>query len=162
MNPIPKPLLHKIIVTPLIGSGCLILGITMFIGAGDRTLLLLSGVLFLACVWKAFGYYRIAVKEQYEIISGTCVRILPQPIGKFRKVQIMDENGVETTLRLPKQNRFRIGAKYRLYFSTRSNLTLGGEALAAALSTDSFLGYEEIPETSETAPEENVDRKAKP
>ena len=157
MNPIPKPLLHKIIITPLIGTGCLILGTAMFIGAGDRTLLLLSGVLFLACAWKAFGYYRIAVKEHYEIISGTCVRILPQPIGKFRKVQIMDENGVETTLRLPKQNCFQIGAKYRFYFSTRFNLTLGGEALTAALSTDSLLGYEEIPETDETAPEENAD-----
>lgn len=161
MRPIPKPLLHRIIVTPLIGTGCLILGIAMFIAAGDRTLLLLSGVLFLACILKAFGYYRIADKEQYEIISGTCVRVLPQPIGKFRKIQIMDENGVETTLRLPKQNRFRIGAKYLLYFSTRSNLTLGSEALSAALSTDSFLGYEETPETDEIAPEENADQKSK-
>lgn len=144
MKQIPKPLLHKILFTPLIGTGCLLLGITMYIGTGDRTLLLLSGVLFLSCLLKGLLYYRIAAHNRYEVVCGTCIRIMPQVFGRLRKVQIMDEDGVETTLQLPKDCRFRIGEQYRLFFTQRADLLAGPASLRAALTTDSFLGYEAL------------------
>ena len=142
MKQIPKPLLHKILITPLIGAGCLLLGVAMYLGADDRTLLLLSGVLFLSCLVKGFFYYRIASRNRYEIVCGTCTCIMPQMFGRLRKIKIMDKDGVETTLQLPKDCRFRIGEQYRLFFTQRSGIPIGPTALRSALTTDSFLGYE--------------------
>ena len=138
----PSPLLRKIIATPLIGAGCLVLGTAMFIGLGDRTLLLLSGVLFIACAIRGFLYYRIAVSGRYEAVSGTCIRLSPQLVGKLRKVHIMDDKGVESVLRLPKQHGFKIGERYRFYFQQRPGFSTGGEYLDAMLSAGAFLGYE--------------------
>lgn len=141
--PIPQPLLRKIILTPLLGIGCLIFGIAAHIGAEDRTLLMLSGVLFVFCIYKGVQSYRIASSAQYEIVCGTCVRLSPQLFGKLRKVILMDDAGVEITLRLPKQYRMMIGSRYRFYFhKTASQHSVGNEYLDTLLSTDSFLGYE--------------------
>lgn len=142
MKQIPKPLLRKILITPLIGAGCLLLGVSMYLGAGDRTLLLLSGVLFLSCLVKGFFYYRIASRNRYEIVFGTCTRIMPQMFGRLRKIQIMDKDGIETTLQLPKDCRFRIGEQYQFYFTQGHGVLLGPASIRTALTTDSFLGYE--------------------
>lgn len=146
MKQIPKPLVHKILITPLIGAGCLLLGVAMYLGAGDRTLLLLSGVLFLSCLVKGFFYYQIASHIRYEIVCGTCTRIMPQMFGRLRKIQIMDKDGIETTLQLPKDCRFRIGEQYRLFFTQQTGLPIGPASIRTALTTDSFLGYELIHE----------------
>lgn len=146
MKQIPKPLLRKILITPLIGAGCLLLGVSMYLGAGDRTLLLLSGVLFLSCLVKGFFYYRIASRNRYEIVFGTCTRIMPQMFGRLRKIQIMDKDGIETTLQLPKDCRFRIGEQYQFYFTQGNGVLLGPASIRTALTTDSFLGYELIRE----------------
>lgn len=142
MKQIPRPLLHKILITPLIGAGCLLLGVAMYLSDGDRTLLLLSGVLFLTCLVKGIVYYRIAVRNKYEVVCGTCTRIIPQMFGRLRRIQIMDEDGTETTLQLPKDCRFRIGEQYRLFFTQRTGLPIGPASIRTALTTDSFLGYE--------------------
>lgn len=146
MKQIPKPLVHKILITPLIGAGCLLLGVAMYLDAGDRTLLLLSGVLFLSCLVKGFFYYQIASHIRYEIVYGTCTRIMPQMFGRLRKIQIMDKDGIETTLQLPKDCRFRIGEQYRLFFTQQTGLPIGPASIRTALTTDSFLGYELIHE----------------
>lgn len=143
-NIIPAPLLRKIILTPLLGSVCMILGIAMFWGTKDRTLLILSGVLLAMCAYKGFRYYQTAVTGRYETVCGTCIRIAPQIIGKLRKIYLMDDAGVETVLRLPKQQRFTIGSRYRFYFAKVSGLAVGGEYLDALFSTGAFLGYEQL------------------
>lgn len=155
MKQIPKPLLHKILVTPLIGAGCLLLGVAMHLGAGDRTLLLLSGVLFLSCLVKGLFYYRIATRNKYEIVCGTCTRIMPQMFGRLRKIHIMDKDGVETTLQLPKDCRFRIGEQYQFYFTQGTGLLIGPASIGTALTTDSFLGYELIREEDSSEKKES-------
>lgn len=150
-TPIPQPLLRKIIFTPLLGTGCLIFGLAAYLGNGDRTLLILSGVLFTACIFKGLQHYRIATSGQYLSVRGTCVRIAPQFMGKLRKIYLMDDNGIETILQLPKQHRIIIGNRYCFYFTQRTNGSTGHEYLDTLLSTDSFLGYE-LERPSENSP----------
>ena len=147
---IPQPLLRKIIFTPLLGAACLVFGVAAYFGAGDRTLLILSGVLFITCVFKGIGYHRLAASGRYETVCGTCVQISPQLVGKLRKVALMDDAGITISLRLPKQHRIAIGCRYRFYFTKAAGPNVGNDYLNTLLSTDSFLGYElaEGPENS--------------
>lgn len=142
-KPIPQPLLRKIIITPLLGAVCLVFGLAAYLGAGDRTLLMLSGVLFAACIFKGIQHYRIAKSGRYIIMCGTCIRIAPQFIGKLRKVYLMDDDGIEITLQLPKQHRITIGSRYCFYFAHSSGISVGNDYLDTLLATDSFLGYEQ-------------------
>lgn len=144
INSIPGPLLRKIILTPLLGAVCMIFGLAMYLGAGDRTLLILSGVLLAMCVFKSIQYYHIASTRHYKTVCGTCVRITPQVAGRLRRVYLMDDLGVEITLRLPKQHRFTIGSRYRFYFAEVIGMNIGGEYLSALLAAGGFLGYEQI------------------
>lgn len=141
---IPQPLRNKILFTPLLGVGCIVCGIATYLCVGDRTLLILSGVLFVMCIFKGYQYYRIAMCEKYEMICGTCIRVTPQLVGKLRKVCLMDDAGVESTLRLSKQHRFVIGNRYRIYFSKNDCQSIGNDYLDTLLSTGNFLGYEQI------------------
>ena len=150
-KPIPQPLLRKIILTPLLGAVCLAFGLAAYIGAGDRTLLILSGVLFATCIFKGIQHYRTARSGRYLTVCGTCVRIAPQFMGKLRKVCLMDDDGIEITLRLPTQHRVTIGNRYRFYFAQSSGVSVGNDYLDRLLATDSFLGYElaeNVPENS--------------
>ena len=65
-------------------------------------------------------------------------------LHRYRKVQLMDDQGAETTLLLSKASRFRIGSRYRFYFQAGSRPAVGNNYLDAALSTNRFLGYEEL------------------
>lgn len=142
-NSIPQPLLRKIILTPLLGAVCLVFGLSSYLGADDKTLLMLSGVLFAICIFKGIQHYRIAKSGRYLAVCGTCVRLAPQFMGKLRKVYLMDDDGIETTLRLPKQHRIIIGSRYCFYFAQSSGVSIGNDYLDTLLATDSFLGYEQ-------------------
>ena len=67
-------------------------------------------------------------------------------IRRYRKIQLIDEQGAERTLLLSKSAKFQIGARYRFYFQTGSRPVVGNDYLDAALSTNSFLGYEALGE----------------
>lgn len=148
---IPQPLLRKIILTPLLGAVCLVFGLAAYLGAGDRILLMLSGVLFISCIVKGIQYYRLSISGRYMVVQGTCVRIAPQFIGKLRKVYLMNDDGIEITLHLPKQLRITIGSRYRFYFTQRLGPLVGSEYLDALLASGGFLGYEqdEMPSPTE-------------
>lgn len=146
---IPQPLRHKIFLTPLLGAACLVFGLAAYLGAGDRTLLILSGVLFIACACKGVGYYRLAVSGRYETVCGTCVRITSQLAGRLRKISLMDDRGIEMTLSLPKQHRIAIGSRYRFYFTKTAGPNMGSEYLNTLLSTGAFLGFEQIEDAAE-------------
>lgn len=140
----PKPILHKILFTPLIGAGCFLLGIVFWLSVQDKVLMLLGLAIFIASAAKGTGYYRLAVTGKYEVVTGTCVGVTRRVVGKFQSVKLMDENGIETTIRVNKQNKFKIGDSYRLYFSKRSESKVGSEYLDSVLAADSFLGYESL------------------
>lgn len=144
----PAPLRRKLYLTAIIGIICLLVGLAMFIFLKDRMMLFLSLLLMAFCMVKVVNYYRIIAGEEYEIVEGTCVSITPKPLRKYRKIKIMDDNGVESSLLLNKQSKVKIGYRYRFYFKETQHISLGSEYLDSALSSDCFLGYEELGEFS--------------
>lgn len=143
----PAPLRRKLYLTAIIGIICLLVGLAMFLFLKDRMMLFLSSVLLVFCIGKVVDHYRLIVGEEYEIVEGTCVSIMPKPLRKYRKIKIMDDNGVESSLLLNKQSRVKIGYRYRFYFKETQHVSLGSEYLDSALSSDCFLGYEELGES---------------
>lgn len=149
----PKPIVQKILFTPLIGAGCFLLGLVFWLSARDKVLMLLGLAILGGCVAKGIGYYRLAVKGSYEVVTGTCVGLTRRAVGKYQTVKMMDQEGIETTLRVNKQNKFKIGDPYRLYFTKRNDNKIGNDYLESVLAADSFLGYE--PMADATVPIDN-------
>ena len=85
------------------------------------------------------------------MVEGTCVGIVPKPLRKYRKIRIMDDDGNESALLLGKHSKIQIGFRYRFYFKKTQRLTLGSEYFDSALSSDCFLGFEELGELGDHA-----------
>ena len=145
----PAPLRRKLYLTAIIGAACLLIGLAMFLFLKDKMMLFLSLIICTFSIGKAVDYYRVIVGEDYEIVEGTCISITPKPLRKYRKIKIMDDNGVESSLLLNKQSKVKIGYRYRFYFKETQHISLGSEYLDSALSSDCFLGYEELGEYTE-------------
>ncbi len=140
----PAPLKHKILLTALVGIGCLLVGIAMYIFAKDNIMLFLSIGICGFSLYKAFKMYRIVSREEYEVVEGTCTAVIPKLLNKYRKIKIADDEGNESTLLLDKRSKVKIGDRYRFYFKATTRVTLGNEYFDSALSSDCFLGYEAI------------------
>ena len=140
----PVPIKRKLFLTCIIGIVCLLVGIAMFLLLKDRMMLFLSLAVCILSVGKVLEYYRVIAGEEYEIVEGTCVAVMPKPLRKYRKIKIMDDNGNESTMLLGKQSKVKIGYRYRFYFKETQHISLGSEYLDSAMSSDCFLGYEEI------------------
>lgn len=139
----PRMLLQKLLFTALVGIGCLIIGIAYFLFSKDTMFLGLSGVVFVSCLVRFFGLYLLIVHQRYTTMEGVCVSITPKPLRRYRKVRMMDKDGVETTLLLDNRTKLRIGFSYRCYFKEGYRPSLGSDYLDAALSNGGFLGIEE-------------------
>lgn len=144
MKSCPRVLLHKILFPPLIGAGCLAIGIAYFCCSYDMVFLFLSSAVFAASAVQAFRFCRLIRNKKYRITEGVCVGVAPKPFRRYRKIRLMDEAGLETTLLLDKRTRIKIGFRYRAYFKDEERLSLGSEYLDAALSCGGFLGIEEL------------------
>ena len=142
----PPPLKRKLFLTALAGLLCLLIGISMCIFAKARIMLCLSCAVCRCSFIKAISLYRVLSEKKYEVVEGTCVGIVPKPLRKFRKIRIMDDEGNESALLLPKQSKVTIGDRYRFYFKQTQRISLGSEYFDAAMSSDCFLGYEQIGE----------------
>lgn len=149
----PTPLKRKLFMTCLIGLLCLLIGIAVFLLLKDRMMLFLSLAICVLSFGKAAGYYRIISGGKYETIEGTCVAVLPKPLRRYRKIKIMDDNGNESSMLLGKQTKIKIGYRYRFYFKETQHISLGSEYLDSAMSSDCFLGYEELGEFTESTTE---------
>lgn len=145
---IPAPLFRKMLFTGLIGAGCMLFGIVYYFLRQDRILLILSLLVLLGSLGQVLSFYRIAKNKKYDLVEGTCVGVTQKIIGRFQTVRMMDDDGVETTLRLSKNCILKIGAKYRFYFMQREETDTGNQYFNTALATDSFLGCEYIKEES--------------
>lgn len=146
MKDAPAPLRRKMFLTCIVGIVCLLVGIAMCLFFKDRMMLFLSLAVCVLSAGKALDYYRVIGGEEYEIVEGTCVAIMPKPLRKYRKIKIMDDNGNESTMLLGKQSKVKIGYRYRFYFKETQHFSLGSEYLDSAMSSDHFLGYEELGE----------------
>lgn len=146
----PKVLHQKVIFTALIGIGCLLVGGAYFFFSWDRTTLMLSAAILVFSLGRALNLYRAICAGKYEVIEGTCVAVKHRPMRKHFLVKVMDDAGLESTLRLGKQARVKIGTRYRFYFTRVEKVSLGSEYLDTALSHGSFLGYENLGDIMET------------
>ena len=90
-----------------------------------------------------------ATHKNYEVVEGICAGISTPMFRRYRKVHLIDSHGIEISLLLSKSARLKIGAPYRFYFQKGARPAVGNDYLDAALSTNSFLGYEAISEPEE-------------
>ena len=109
-------------------------------------LLVLGSIIFLASLVLVRSLWSTIARGQYEIVEGVCSSVVSPMMRQYRKIQLIDEQGAERTLLLSKSAKFQIGARYRFYFQSSSHPTVGNDYLDAALSTNSFLGYEALGE----------------
>lgn len=144
----PFVLRRKILLTFLAGIASIAVSLVIFTVAADRILLVLGGFIFAASLVLGSSLWRTAACGRYEVVEGVCTSVTAPALHRYRKVQLVDAQGAETTLLLSKASRFRIGSHYRFYFQTGSRPAVGNDYLDAALSTNSFLGYEELETTS--------------
>ena len=85
------------------------------------------------------------------MVEGICAGVSTPMLRRYRKIQLIDEQGAERTLLLSKTAKFQIGARYRFYFQKGSRPAVGNDYLDAALSTNSFLGYEALEDAASCA-----------
>lgn len=142
----PAPLKRKLFLTCIVGTVCLLVGLAMFLFLKDRMMLFLSLAVCVFSAGKVIDFYSVIAGEKYEIVEGTCVAVMPKPLRKYRKIKIMDDNGNESTMLLGKQSKVKIGYRYRFFFKETQHISLGSEYLDSAMSSDCFLGYEELGE----------------
>ena len=105
-----------------------------------------GSIIFLASLVLVRSLWSTIARGQYEIVEGVCSSVVSPMMRQYRKIQLIDEQGAERTLLLSKSAKFQIGARYRFYFQSSSHPTVGNDYLDAALSTNSFLGYEALGE----------------
>lgn len=138
----PFVLRRKILLTALAGLASLAVSLVIFTATTDHILLALGGIIFIASLVLSGSLWSTAARGRYEVVEGVCTGVTTPALHRYRKVQLVDAQGAETTLLLSKASRFRIGSHYRFYFQTGSRPAVGNDYLDAALSTNSLLGFE--------------------
>jgi len=135
----PKPLLHRLAITILIGISCFAVGAAYFLYSNDRTTLLLSLAVLAACLLRVFGLYRTILKKAYTVVDGTCINNTANLIRRTRSIVVINDSGTTHKLTVPKAARLKVGQRYRFY------LAHGGDAVGVQ-QAEQFLGFEELSE----------------
>lgn len=143
----PPVLLRKWLLTCVIGLGCLLVGIVMFLAAGDRVMLMISGLLALMTTLRCVSFFRLVSKQAYETVEGVCIGIKKAPLRKQRSLCLLTENGAEHTITLDQQTPVRIGNCYRAYFQSSGPVS-EADPLQRFLARDQFLALEDLGEYS--------------
>ena len=125
-KPIPWVLKRRFLVTLLAGVGAAVMS------------------LFICCVFRTRSIWTLISNDRYEMVEGVCSGVTSPPFRRYRKIHLLDGNGAEFTLLLDRNARFHIGTPYRFYFQKDARPLVGNSYLDASLSTNTFLGYEEI------------------
>lgn len=133
------------------------MSLVIFLIANDRIILVLGGLLFICCVFRSKSIWTLISNDRYEMVEGVCSGVTSPPFRRYRKIHLLDGNGTEFTLLLDRNARFHIGTPYRFYFQKDARPLVGNPYLDASLSTNTFLGYEEIQvsDINESKSEEN-------
>ena len=72
MEPIPKPLLRRLVLTFLAGGGCFLIGLVFFLREGDMPFFTLSILLFLFSCGKGILLFLQVEKKAYTVLEGIC------------------------------------------------------------------------------------------
>lgn len=140
----PLPLKKKLLFTALVGAAFFFVGLAAIFFSHDTITVLLSGILAIGLACKAVVLYRLIITARYTAIDGVCIAIMQTPLRKYRSIRIIDGQGHEMTLVLPKQDKIEIGRQYRFYFKSSERILTGSSFLDASLLTDGFLRLEEM------------------
>ena len=142
----PTVLQRKFLLTLLAGIASAGISVIICVATKDHILLALGIIVLCACLISCRWIWATAAHKNYEVVEGICAGISTPMLRHYRKVHLIDSHGIEITLLLSKSARLKIGAPYRFYFQKGARPAVGNDYLDAALSTNSFLGYEAISE----------------
>ncbi len=138
----PFTLRLKVFLILLTGIGSLSVAAIVFFISHDRLLLVLSGFIFVCCLFRSSGLLVLLLRGDYETVTGICTAVSSQPLRRYHKIELTDSRGNAVILLLGKQVKIKQGGYYRFYFRKAPRPFLGSEYLDASLSTDLFLGYD--------------------
>ena len=143
METIPKPLFRRLVLTFLVGIGCLFTGIAFYFMENDLTFLYLSTLIFLGSVCKTVLLFLQIIHKSYTVIKGTCLSIHPLFFRNCSEIIIEDIDGNSLHLLLDKNQKLKPGMYYHIYFKSSSGIPPGSNPLVEkALLTDNLLGIE--------------------
>lgn len=149
----PFMLRLKVFLILFMGIGSLMIAAIVFFISRDRLLLILSGIIFVCCLFRSTNLVILILRGDYVTVMGICTAVSPQPLRQYRKVELTDSQGIVHILFLGKQVKIKSGRYYCFYFRKTRHQSLGSEYLDASLSTDLFLGY------ASSLPENKPDKK---
>ena len=144
----PFVLRRKILLTFLAGIASIVVSLVIFTVTADHILLVLGGIIFAASLVLGKSLWSTAARGQYEVVEGVCAGVSTPMLRRYHKIQLIDEQGAERTLLLSKTAKFQIGAHYRFYLKKGNRPTVGNDYLDAALSTNSFLGFDVLDDSA--------------
>lgn len=114
---IPTPMRNKILTAPVMGVGCLAIGICMQIYASDWILLILSVILCLFFHVRSIQYLRLGRSGNYIALPATCTSVSHSPLRKHA-CTFKDGQGHTFTLHL--SQRAYQNQCYILYFTKKT------------------------------------------
>lgn len=82
-------------------------------------LLVLGGFIFAASLVLGISLWSTTARGRYEVVEGICAGVSTPMLRRYRKIQLIDEQGAERTLLLSKTAKFQIGARLPLLFSKK-------------------------------------------
>lgn len=145
MEPIPTPLLKRLVLTFLVGIGCFFVGLTFYFYNQDRIFLGLSCCILAGSFLKTILFYIQLLRKTYILLEGTCTQIQFKLFIKSYQLLLVDAEETEHTLLIGKDYKIRPGSSYRFYFKSASGISPGkNPMLEKVFLTDQLLGVEQI------------------
>lgn len=148
MEPIPIPLVKRLVLTFLVGIGCFFAGLVFYLYNHDRIFLGLSCCILSGSLIKTITLYIRLRRKEYILLEGICTQVQFKLFSKSHQVLLVDAGGTEHTLLISKDYKIRTGLLYRFYFKTASGISPGkNPLLEKMLLTEQLLGVEQIATT---------------
>ena len=145
MEPMPKPLLRRLILTFLAGGGCFLIGLIFFLRERDMPFFTLSILLFLFSCGKAILFFLQVKEKSYTVLVGTCMDVRMNLLSGAQNICLADAEGNEHCLVIGTDYNIRIGCSYRFYLRNPDAISSSrNPLLKKTLLTDSLLGVEKI------------------
>lgn len=145
MERIPKPLLRRLVLTFLVGTGCFFTGLVFFLHERDLSFFILSILLSAGSAAKAILLGLQIRRKTYFMLEGICTDVRLKFFRNSHDIVLTDTDGNEHLLRISKDYKIRSGLSYRFYFKTSDSIPSGQNLLLSkAVLTDNLLGVEEI------------------
>ncbi len=145
MEPMPKPLLRRLVLTLLVGTGCFFTGLVFFLHERDTSFFILSILLFAGSAAKALLLGFQIKRKTYFVLEGICTDVRLRLLQNSHDIVLTDQDGNEHILRISRDHKIRPGVSYRLYFNSSGSIPSGqNPLLTKAVLTDNLLGVEEI------------------